>query len=212
MGVLVAALLHRPLRFCAASCSNGWLPCSYCLTVAIFAGIIGFIALRIEGSAGFLFAQTLQVFDRVGSLLHHLPGAGGGSTGLVDNIQTWVDSHFSNLLLVALSAGRSIVELAVGLVLTLLLSLLFLLDGERQWGWLVRMLPSGARSVVKGAGQRAFSVLGGWIGGTAIIAVIHAVVIGAAMWLLGPPLVIALALVGVLQGKPSPYIRPTARI
>ena len=195
LALLFAALLHRPAGFLRRFLPD-WSAALLVLLGAVVAigGIIGFVAFRIGGNADSLFNQVQQVFDGVRTLVQRLPGGGGGSADLVDKMQKWVESNYSNLLSVALSAGRFIVELITGLVLTLFLTLFFLTDGERQWGWVVRLLPSRARPVVNGAGKRAFSVLSGWIGGTAIIAVIHAVVIGVAMWLLGTPLVLALAL------------------
>lgn len=195
LALLFAALLHRPVGFLRRFLPD-WLAALLVLlgAVVVIGGIIGFVAFRIGGNADSLFNQVQQVFDGVRALAQRLPGGGGGSADLVDKMQKWVESNYSNLLSVALSAGRFIVELITGLVLTLFLTLFFLTDGERQWGWVVRLLPSRARPVVNGAGQRAFSVLSGWIGGTAIIAVIHAVVIGVAMWLLGTPLVLAMAL------------------
>jgi len=195
LALLLAALLHRPAIFLRRFLP-AWLAALLVLlgAVVVIGGVIGFVVYRIEGRAGSLVLQIQQVFDEVRVQVQRLPGAGGGSTDLLNKIQTWVEAHSSSLLSVALSAGRSIAELLVGLVLTLFLTLFFLTDGERQWGWVVRLLPSRARPAVNGAGQRAFSVLAGWVGGTAIIAVIHAVVIGVAMWLLGTPLVLALAL------------------
>lgn len=194
LALLFAALLHRPASFLRRFLPD-WLAALLVLlgAVLVIGAIIGFVAFRIAGNADYLLIQVQQVFDGVRAQVQRLPGTGGGASGLVDKAQRWVESNYSNLLAVALSAGRFIVELITGLVLTLFLTLFFLTDGERQWGWVVRLLPDRARPVAYGAGRRAFSVLSGWISGTAIIAVIHAVVIGVAMWLLGTPLVFALA-------------------
>ena len=195
LALLFAALLHRPAGFLRRFLPS-WLAALLVLlgAVVVIGGILGFVVYRIQGRAGSLLAQVQQVLDQVRVVVLRLPGVGGGSAGLVDKIQTWVESHSATLLSVAVSAGRTIAELVTGLLLTLFLTLFFLTDGERQWGWVVRLLPSRARPVVNGAGRRAFSVLSGWISGTAIIAVIHAVIIGGTMWLLGTPLALALAL------------------
>lgn len=195
LALLFTALLHRPVGVLRRFLPD-WLAALLVSlgAVVVIGGVIGFVVVRIEGRAGSLVMQIQQVFDQVRAQVQRLPGSGGDSVDLVNKAQTWVESHTSSLLSVALSVGRSIVELIVGLVLTLFLTLFFLTDGEKQWGWVVRLLPTRARPVVNGAGQRAFSVLAGWIGGTAIIALIHAVIIGATMWVLGTPLALALTL------------------
>lgn len=85
-------------------------------------------------------------------------------------------------------------------LLALFVTFFFLADGDRMWGWLVRLLPGHVQGSVNGAGYRAWRVLSAWIRGSAVIATIHAVVLGTALWLLGAPLVLPLTVLVFMGG------------
>lgn len=193
LALVFAALLHRPTGFLRRFLPN-WLAALIVLigTMAVIGAILTLVVLRIQSSASSLIAQGQDVFNQARNLVHGLPGVGNGSASLVDRAENWVNSNSSTLLSGAYAAAELTVELITGLVLTIFLTLFFLIDGEQQWGWVIRLLPARARPVANGAGHRAFSVLSGWISGTTIIAAIHAVVIGITLWLLGTPLVLVL--------------------
>lgn len=206
LAVIFTALLHRPVGFLRRLLPN-WLAALVVLVgaVALIGGILGLVAVRIQGNAGTLTVQGQQVLQEARTIVHQLPGVGGGSADLLDKAQRWVQTNSTTLLSGLLSAARLTAELIAGLVLTFFLTLFFLIDGEQEWGWLLRLLPARARPVANGAGQRAFSVLTGWISGTAIIATIHAIVIGLALWLLGTPLALVLVVL-VFFGSFIPLI------
>lgn len=195
LALLLTALLYRPAAL-LRRVMPAWLAALTVLVLGVVViGAIGwFVTIQIQHNAATLAQQGEQVYNQVERLIRKLPGAGANaSTGTFSQIKDWVSKHSSTLLSGALSVGVVVVELVTGLILTVFITLFFLMDGEREWAWLVRLLPRRARPVVNGAGHRAFAVLSGWISGTAIIALIHAVVIGLALWLLGAPLVIVLA-------------------
>ncbi len=75
----------------------------------------------------------------------------------------------------------------------------------RIWRWLVGLAPRRARWRMQAAGQGAWSTISGYIRGTLIIAVFHGVVIGLALFLIGVPLVIPLALI-VFLGSFIPIV------
>ena len=206
IALLFAALLRRPTVFLRRFLPR-WLAA---LTVVIGAlivvgGVGWFVAMRVQGQAGTLVTEAQNVLDQLRNRFSGLPAIGGSSSGAVDQIQSWVQSHSSTLVSGALTAGVVALDVVTGTVLTLFLTLFFLIDGERVWGWLVRLLPHEARPAVNGAGHRAFGVLSGWITGTTLIALIHAVVVGVTLWLLGTPLVFALAVL-VFIGSYIPLI------
>ena len=194
LSLLLAALLRRPAIFL-----RRFLPRSLAgvLTVlgalALLGGVVWFVQYRVRGQVGTLTTQAEAILGELRDRVSSLPGIGGGSSSAVDRLNTWVQEHSSTLLNGAFTAGQVAVDVLTGVVLTVFLTLFFLIDGERIWAWTVRLLPRDARPAVNGAGYRAFSVLSGWITGTAVIATIHAVVIGLALWFLGTPLVAVLA-------------------
>lgn len=206
LALLLTALLHRP-----AHLLRRWLPAWLASIVTLVGSLlvlcgIGYLTVtRVQSQAGTLVAQSQSVIDKLRDRISGLPGIGSGSSTLLDKLQGWVQVHSSMLETRALTVGRVAFELLTALVLTLFLTLFFLLDGERQWSWLVRLLPVRARGAANGAGHRAFAVLAGYISGTTIIALIHGIVIGTTLWLLGTPLVIVLAVL-VFIGSFIPLI------
>src|SRR3954453_540323 len=96
-------------------------------------------------------------------------------------------------------------EVVTGVLLTLLLTIILLADGDRMWAWLVNLLPETARPRIQRAGAPAWERLTGWIRGTFVIAVFHAVVIAVTLTALGVPLVAPLTVV-VFLGSFIPLI------
>lgn len=194
LALLLTALLHRPVMLL-----RRLVPASLAAVGVLFAALVVAVAiawlvyLRISAEAPTLATETQHVYNQLQAGLAHVPGFGTSSGNLLDQVKGWVTSHSSSLLSGVQVAGEVLVELVAGILLTAFFTLFFLIDGERQWTWLVRLLPAGARPVVNGGGHRAFAVLSGWIGGTVVIALIHAVVIGLTIWLLGAPLAVVLA-------------------
>jgi predicted PurR-regulated permease PerM len=194
LALLLAALLHRPVVLL-----RRLVPASVA-AIAVLVGalvlvsaVVWLVYLRTSSQAPVFAAESQHVYTELQSFLTRLPGVGSGSGDALDQVKGWVTAHSSSLLSGAQVAGKLLIEFVTGAVLTAFLTLFFLIDGDRQWTWLVRLLPPSARPVVNGAGHRAFAVLSGWIGGTVVIAAIHAVVIGLTVWLLGAPLAIVLA-------------------
>lgn len=92
------------------------------------------------------------------------------------------------------------VEIVAGLLLTLVLAFFFLKDGARMWRWIVGLFPPLARTRADEVGQIAWATLGGYLRGVTIVAVFDAVLIAIALWLIGVPLVLPLALLTFVGG------------
>jgi predicted PurR-regulated permease PerM len=194
LALLLAALLHRPVILLRRLVPASVAAIGVLVAALILASAVGWLVyLRISSQAPVLATESQHVYGELQSFLARLPGVGTGSGDALDQVKSWVTAHSSSLLSGAQAAGTLLIKVVTGAVLTAFLTLFFLIDGDRQWRWVVRLLPRSARPVVNGAGHRAFAVLSGWIGGTVVIAVIHAVVIGLTAWLLGAPLAVVLA-------------------
>jgi predicted PurR-regulated permease PerM len=194
LSLLLAALLKRPtlwLRRRLPRSAAGLLVVVGALLV--IAGVGYLISMRVAGQSQQLVTQAQDVLARLQNRIGSLPGIGAGGGSVVSKLSSYVQSHSGTILSGAFTAGTYAVEFVTGLVLTFFLTLFLLIDGDRMWAWLVRLLPRRAQPGTNGAGYAAFRVLSGWITGTAIIALIHGVVIGVTLWLLGTPLVVVLA-------------------
>jgi predicted PurR-regulated permease PerM len=103
----------------------------------------------------------------------------------------------SDYLVAGLSTG---VGLLTGIILAVALLYFILRDGPELWQWFLRRFSAENRVAIDQAGQRSWKVLGGYIRGTALIALIDAVLIGIGIWLLGVPLAFPLAVLIFLGG------------
>ena len=206
LALLLTALLHRPvvaLRRFLPRAAAGLLVLLGALLAIILVG--WFVAVRVQAEAPSLLSQASSVLGQLRSRVSTLPGVGGGSGNVIDALNSWVQAHGSVLLTGAFTAGHVLIDAVAGTLLTVFLTLFLLIDGDRIWNWLLHLFPERSRPGVNGAGHRAWHVLSGWITGTAIISLIHAVVIGTAMELLGTPLVLVLAVL-VFIGSFIPII------
>jgi len=98
----------------------------------------------------------------------------------------------------AISGVVTLGEVLVGLVLTLVLAVYFVHGGSGLLQGALRLAPERHRAELRRAGQTTWSVVGGYIRGTAIVGLVDAVLIGAGLWLLDVPLVIPLTVLTFL--------------
>lgn len=88
---------------------------------------------------------------------------------------------------------RVVAEVVGGTLLTIVLSFFFVKDGPQMWAWLVRRWHPDRRPAIDVAGRAAFDSLAGYVRGVAVTGLVDAVAIGLALWLIGVPLVVPLA-------------------
>ncbi len=91
-------------------------------------------------------------------------------------------------------------ELLAGLLLAIVILFFLVKDGERMWRWAVGLFPPTVRADVDAIGARAWETAGGYIRGVTIVALVDAVFIGLALWLIGVPLVVPLAALTFIGG------------
>src|SRR5690554_1439164 len=108
----------------------------------------------------------------------------------------------------ALAGVGNVVEVVTGLVLTIVLLFFFLKDGPEMWAFLIKPLRPAAQARADRVGGRAVDVLGGYVTGTAIVAAVDAILIGAALWILQVPLALPLAII-VFVGAFIPIVGAT---
>lgn len=98
-------------------------------------------------------------------------------------------SSFASGALAGLSTATSILT---GLVLLVFVLFFFLKDGRTIWRFLLRPLHGPARDRAQRIGHRSIGVLGAYVRGTALVALVDAVFIGAGLLILRVPLAIPL--------------------
>lgn len=95
----------------------------------------------------------------------------------------------------ALSGLGAAANFVTGAVLMIVVLFFFLKDGEAMWNFALRWTRGQTRAKLAESVDRGAQVLGGYVRGTALIALVDAVLIGAALLILGVPLAIPLAVI-----------------
>lgn len=88
-----------------------------------------------------------------------------------------------------------ITEFLAGATLMVVVLFFFLKDGAKIWEFFLRPFKGRQEQKLRRAGKRTLEVLGGYVRGTAVIALVDTVVIGGTMLILQVPLAIPLAII-----------------
>ena len=105
--------------------------------------------------------------------------------------------------------GLSVVtEFIAGASLVIIILFFFLKDGAKIWNFFLRPFKGEREAKLRRVGKRTLEVLGGYVRGTAIVALVDTVAIGAALLILQVPLAIPLALI-VFIGAFVPLVGAT---
>lgn len=92
--------------------------------------------------------------------------------------------------------GLSLVtEFITGTILMVVILFFFLKDGAKIWNFFLRPFKGEREAKLRRVGSRTLEVLGGYVRGTAIVALVDAVAIGAALLILQVPLAFPLAII-----------------
>jgi putative heme transporter len=108
----------------------------------------------------------------------------------------------------ALAGVSTAAEVITGVLLSAVVLFYFLKDGGRIWDFFLRPFHGERQRRLRSSGARTLVVLGQYVRGTAIIAVIEAVVIGTALFILQVPLALPLAVI-VFLGAFVPMVGAT---
>ncbi|MFF1250870.1 AI-2E family transporter [Pseudarthrobacter sp. NPDC058329] len=105
--------------------------------------------------------------------------------------------------------GLSLVtEFLAGASLVVIILFFFLKDGAKIWNFFLRPFTGEREAKLRRVGSRTLEVLGGYVRGTAIVALVDTVAIGAALLIMQVPLAIPLAII-VFIGAFVPLVGAT---
>ncbi|WP_427173915.1 AI-2E family transporter [Arthrobacter sp. 92] len=198
--VMVAALLAGLLSPVVRWLRKRHVPNGAAVAITVL-GFIGLIvaALAMVGRqlvSGFseLWTEALTGVQQVQAWL-----ADGPLHLTADQIDKYIQegtaalqNNSSSILSGALSFGSTAGHFAAGLVLSLFILIFFLLEGERIWGFMVRLLPRKARAAADGAGRRGWTSMVSYARIQMFVAFVDAVGIGAGAAIIGVPLALPL--------------------
>src|SRR5690348_5534735 len=169
--------------------------------LGMLAAVVGVLTWVVQRAV----AEAPRLSTELTAAVQKLPISNATLLRLRGQVVDYLQSGSGSLaggVITGLQAGA---EVLTGLLLTLLLTIILLADGDRMWGWLVARLPEVARPRVQRAGAPAWDRLSGWIRGTVIIAAFHTVVVATTLAVLGVPLVAPLSVL-VFLGSFIPLV------
>jgi predicted PurR-regulated permease PerM len=176
--------------------------------LALLAGVSTVIYFSVRNQWGELAAQASSGLDELEQFL---------LTGPVPIEQEQLDQAREGIVQFATSSqvrsgaitGLSVVtEFIAGASLMVVILFFFLKDGAKIWNFFLRPFSGRREAKLRRVGSRTLEVLGGYVRGTAIVALVDTVAIGAALLILQVPLAFPLAII-VFLGAFIPLVGAT---
>ena len=162
--------------------------------IGLIAGALALVGRQLTAGFGELWGQALEGVQQVQTWL--ADGPLHLTAGQIDTyVQEGADAlqkNSSSILSGALTFGSTAGHFAAGLLIALFVTIFFLLEGERIWGFLVRLMPRKARPAVNGAGRRGWSSMVSYTRIQMFVAFVDAVGIGVGAAIIGVPLALPL--------------------
>ncbi|GMA21889.1 UPF0118 membrane protein [Arsenicicoccus piscis] len=165
------------------------------LGIAVIGVIATFVVSQISDNAPRLAMQLTQFLDEASAWLRHGPLQVSDSQlqQTIDELSATVTKNQGVLVSGAMTTLSHVSETLAGTLLMLLATFFLLRDGQIIWGWVLSLLPRAYRSRLDRMGRVGWHMLGGYMRGVTIIALLHAVTVGIVLIVLHVPMALALA-------------------
>ncbi|MFG3442668.1 AI-2E family transporter [Nonomuraea sp. NPDC047897] len=192
VGVFITALLLPPARWLARRGLNRALA-----TAAVFMGglLVGgaFIALLVPPTIASVSELSASLGKAVTDLNSLAARFGIDGATVAGQIGDYLSRQGQTVATGALTGVRTAGEILVGAVLAVILAVYFVHGGDRLFRWLVDLAPTRARRSLFDSGELIFGVVGRYIRGVALVGLVDGFFIGLALWIMGVPLALPLA-------------------
>src|SRR6478736_2910797 len=211
--IMVAALLAGLLSPVTSWLKRRGLPAGLAVAVTVIgfigviAGALALVGRQLVVGFGELYSQALegvrQVQDWLSAGPLHLTAA--QIDQYVKEVTGALQNNSSSILSGALSFGSTAGHFAAGMLLSLFILIFFLLEGDRIWAFLVRLLPRKARAATFGAGRKGWESMVSYARIQMFVAAVDAIGIGVGAAILGVPLALPLGVL-VFLGSFIPVV------
>ncbi|MEV8084811.1 AI-2E family transporter [Pseudarthrobacter oxydans] len=171
-------------------------------------GLVTAIVFAVIGQSGELARSATAGFDQVYAFVRTgpIPVDDQQIQQARDAVLDFVTSSTAGAgVVTGLSAAGTFIT---GALLMAVILFFFLKDGERIWAFILRAFKGTRLVKARRVGQDSLAVLGGYVRGTAIVAIVDAFFIGLALVVLGVPLALPLAAI-VFIGAFIPLVGAT---
>ncbi|GAA1331774.1 AI-2E family transporter [Streptomyces sanglieri] len=183
---LLARAMPRPLAVAVALIGS----------IVLVLGILTLVGEAVAGESAGLEREFGEGLRRIERWLEGPPFRLDPKA--LDDLQSrtgqFLSSHRSALISTALSGVGRVVEVVTVFVLALFCSVFFIHSGDHLWSWFSDQLPQTARVRVTIAGRAAWRTFTGYTRGIVLVAATNAILVGLALFALGVPLALPLAL------------------
>lgn len=168
---------------------------AFILLLVVLAGVTSVIVMSIRNQWDELVSQAASGLQELENFL--LTGPFPLDREQLEQARTGlVEFATSSQVRSGAITGLSVVtEFLAGATLMVVILFFFLKDGAKIWEFFMRPFKGQREQKLRRAGRRTLEVLGGYVRGTAVIALVDTVAIGAALLILQVPLAIPLAII-----------------
>jgi len=174
---------------------RGWRPAPAALTAVGLAVLVfsGLWALIIPG----VISQSEELFRNVqegaGQAVGVLEPLGVGRADVDRAIDEALSSVQGSAVANEVITGAVLLtQWAAAVVLIIVLTFFFLKDGAGLWDWVIELFHEDRQPVLREAGARSWAALSAYVQGVFLVATIDAVLIGAALLIVGVPVALPL--------------------
>ncbi|MHA7275321.1 AI-2E family transporter [Arthrobacter sp. Hz1] len=182
---------------------------SFLLLLGVLGGIVTGIVFAVQSQADELVDSASQGFDQIYEFILNGP--------LPIDEQQIADAQVALVdFATSATAGAGAVsgitaagEFLTGAALMVVILFFFLKDGDRIFAFILRPFKGERLVKARRVGVHGLETLGGYVRGTAIVALVDSAVIGVALFVLGIPLALPLAVI-VFVGAFIPLVGATA--
>ncbi|MEV4807100.1 AI-2E family transporter [Nonomuraea sp. NPDC049421] len=192
IGVFLTALLVPPARWLRSRGAGPALATAVVFTggLVVAGALFALLVPPTVASLTELSASVGKVLDDLHRLAVRL---GFDDRQLLAQARDYLSSRNRQITTGALAGVRTAGEIVVGAVLAVILSVYFVHSGDRLFHWLTALAPAAARPKLAETGALIFTVIGRYIRGVAIVGLVDGFFIGVALWILGVPVALPLA-------------------
>ncbi|MET7718797.1 AI-2E family transporter [Streptomyces sp. NPDC005407] len=183
---LLGRVLPRPLAVAVSLLGS----------IVVVLGVLALVGEAVAGEQAGLVREFKAGFGRIERWLEGPPFQLNPEAlnDIQSRIGQFLSSHRTTLISTAISGAGRLVEVLTVFALALFCSVFFIHSGDRQWGWFCDQLPPAARDCVSTAGRAAWRTFTGYTHGIVLVAATNAILVGVALFALGVPLAIPLAM------------------
>ena len=181
-----AMLRHRGMSPLLAAWST------FLVAIVVIAGAFTLLGNRIGADYPVLFAELRKTSREVQRSLAGAPFHLNATrlSRISSDVLNYISQHKSVVAGTVLTGGKYAAEILAGVILTLFITFFLLKDGAQIWKWLIKGLSPEAHRRMANAGNSSWRALVNYMRGTTLVAAIHALLLGLALWLLGVPLLV----------------------